>query len=100
MLVLNFIFRHTEQDDLVVSEEKRIIKHLLDKYSRVGQIGRPVYNASGKQNKSTKNVESNMDIPVKWAEEIKKHQKAWKELLFHIVVNNCRKINHKFVKDG
>ncbi len=57
--------------------------------SRVGQVGRPVYNAPGRQNKSTKNVESNIDIQE---EEIKKHQKG---LLFHIVVNNWRKVNHR-----
>jgi len=30
----------------VLSDEKRLIKHLLDQYERVGLIGRPVYNTS------------------------------------------------------
>ena len=30
----------------MMSDEKRLIKHLLDNYARVGLVGRPVYNTS------------------------------------------------------
>lgn len=29
-----------------MSDEKRLIKHLLDNYERVGVVGRPVFNTS------------------------------------------------------
>ena len=33
-------------DVLALSDEKRLIKHLLDNYKKVGKVGRPVYNTS------------------------------------------------------
>ncbi len=33
-------------EGLTMSDEKRLIKHLLDNYERVGLVGRPVYNTS------------------------------------------------------
>ena len=33
-------------DGVALSEEKRLLKHLLDNYEKVGLVGRPVYNTS------------------------------------------------------
>ena len=33
-------------ESMQMSDEKRLIKHLLDNYERVGIVGRPVYNTS------------------------------------------------------
>ena len=33
-------------DGVALSDEKRLIKHLLDNYETVGKVGRPVYNTS------------------------------------------------------
>ncbi len=40
--LLNFF----SEGGVALSEEKRLIKHLLDEYQRVGKLGRPVYNTS------------------------------------------------------
>ncbi|KAK2169881.1 hypothetical protein LSH36_6g07005, partial [Paralvinella palmiformis] len=33
-------------DGVALSNEKRLIKHLLDNYERVGKVGRPVFNTT------------------------------------------------------
>ena len=33
-------------ESVMMSDEKRLIKHLLDNYERVGIVGRPVFNTS------------------------------------------------------
>ena len=33
-------------DGIAMSDEKRLIKHLLEHYEHVGVVGRPVYNTS------------------------------------------------------
>ena len=37
---------HIVLDGVAMSDEKLLIKHLLDQYEKVGVIGRPVYNTS------------------------------------------------------
>ena len=33
-------------DGVALSDEKRLIKHLLQNYERVGKVGRPVFNTT------------------------------------------------------
>ena len=33
-------------EGVALSDEKRLIKHLLENYERVGKVGRPVFNTS------------------------------------------------------
>ena len=35
---------------MALSDEKRLIKHLLDNYDRVGKVGRPVFNTTQTMN--------------------------------------------------
>ena len=42
---------------LTMSDEKRLIKHLLENYDKVGLVGRPVYNTS-----EVVNVQMNLSL--------------------------------------
>ena len=44
--MLNISLPFFPEGAMAMSDEKRLIKHLLTNYERVGVVGRPVYNTS------------------------------------------------------
>ena len=42
----DYVCARSVADGVAMSDEKRLIKHLLDQYETVGRVGRPVFNTS------------------------------------------------------